>query len=356
MVGIRRAGSITRTGACAQPTSVDAVEYVARDVPVHYVEHGAGFAGARPARRRGRPPRGDGLPGAGVRCAHRIPPDLPGPPGHGADPGSGDDPQRGRRPRCPARVHRRSHRRRAAAGGRTLRRRVLRAGDRRPTTGAGGRAGAAVPAAGRHPRRARNTRSSTARATSATPSSATTSPSRPPRPWIDTSGTSSPLAAWPTSPPSRGSVSGGNSALRQGTGSVPTPDAAGDRSPGLHGRLRRGPGSCSSTIHAPPSPCLTGPVMRSHTNSPSCSRALVTEWLDRVEEARAASRRSDVASRRRGAAQVTAPGRGGAGSERPVPRRAVNSATQLVPEVPLWRARCHAWELVHRLCRGVVAG
>ena len=54
-----------------------------------------------------------------------------------------------------------------------------------------------------------------------------------------------------------------------GRGSLPMPDADRDRSPGLHGRLRPGLGAARAAIHAPPSRCWTGPVMRSHTSSPN---------------------------------------------------------------------------------------
>ena len=116
------------------------------------------------------------------------------------------------------------------------------AGDRPPKTGAGDRPGAAVPAARGNPRRAGARGGRTARAASATPTSATTSRCRPSRPWIDTSGTSAGCRAGRPgrARPDRRAV--GAHPARSGAGSVSGPDAAGDRSPGLHGRLRPGLG------------------------------------------------------------------------------------------------------------------
>ena len=71
-----------------------------------------------------------------------------------------------------------------------------------------------------------------------------------------------------------------------------SPDPAGDRSPGLHGRLLPAPGSCSSSTHAPPSPCWTGQVMRSRTSSPNCSAL----WSPNGSTGSASTPRGDAVS------------------------------------------------------------
>ena len=261
--------------------TVCAMEYAVDDVPVHYVEHGEGSTCARPARCGGRPPRGDGLPRPGARGTHRVPPDLPGPAGHGPDP----------RPRAISSAEDVLDVLVAFVDG------VV--GDR-PLVVVGHSAGAffAEAIACRRPeqvvglallcpllagiRDVPEHEVTSVRATSATPSSVTTSRCRQPRPWIDTSGTSN---RCPARRPFRPRRLGERWDLttRPQESSLPKAHPVCDRTPGLHGRLFPGLGDA----RAVPARHLRRPGPAGHAlphEQPDLLRALVTEWLDRVRE------------------------------------------------------------------------